>query len=173
MEEKKSKSLIQYIRIWHRDIGFFVFGLVVVYALSGILLMYRNTDFMQKQVTMEKQLKPGLAVEDLAKELRMREIKITKTEGEIVSFENGYYNQTSGAAVVTVKELMFPFNKLTDFHKAISLKATHWFNLVFGALLLFMAISSLWMFKPGSKTHKRGLILAGAGILFTVLILLF
>lgn len=161
------------MRIWHRDIGFFIFGLVVVYALSGILLMYRNTDFLQKQVTMEKQLKPGLAIEDLAKELRMRELKITKTEGETVFFENGSYNQTSGAAVVTIKQLMFPLNKLVDFHKAISLKATYWFNLVFGVLLLFMAISSLWMYKVGTKVYKRGMILVGAGILFTFLLLLF
>jgi hypothetical protein len=34
-----------------------------------------------------------------------------------------------------------------------------------------MAISSLWMFKAGTKTFKRGLILIGIGILFTVILL--
>lgn len=173
MEAKKSKSFNYYMRGLHRDIGYFTFGLIVIYALSGIALIYRNTDFLKHEVTVEKQLKPEMPIEDVGKELRIREFKVIKTEGEIVFFQNGSYNKTSGEAVFTSKEVIFPFNKFINFHKAISSKATHWFNLVFGTLVLFMAISSLWMFKPGTKTFRRGMILVGVGILFTVLLLLF
>jgi hypothetical protein len=38
---------------------------------------------------------------------------------------------------------------------------------------IFKAISSFWMFKAGTKTFKRGMILIGAGIVFTVILLLF
>ena len=173
MESKNSKAFNYYMRGLHRDIGYFTFGLMVIYALSGMALIYRNTDFLKHEVTVEKQLKPDMSIEDVGKELRIREIKVTKTEGEIVFFQTGSYNKTSGIAVFTSKEVIFPFNKFINFHKAISSKATHWFNLVFGALVLFMAVSSLWMFKPGTKTFRRAIILIASGIVFTAILLLF
>lgn len=173
MESKKSKSFNYYMRSLHRDIGFFAFGLVVIYILSGIVLIYRDTDLLKSEVTVERQLKPNMEIGDVGKELRMREVKVTKTEGDIITFQNGTYNKTSGTAVFTSKEVMFPFNKFINFHKAISGKATHWFNLVFGLVFLFLAISSLWMFKANTKTFQRGMILVGVGIVFTIVLLIF
>jgi hypothetical protein len=161
------------MRTLHRDIGFFAFGLVVIYILSGIVLIYRDTDFLKREVTVERQLKPNMEIGDVGKELRMREVKVTKTEGDVITFQNGTYNKTSGAAVFTSKEVMFPLNKFINFHKAISGKATHWFNLVFGFVFLFLAVSSLWMFKANTKTFRRGMILVGVGIVFTIVLLLF
>jgi len=173
MEKKASKSFNYYMRTLHRDIGFFAFGLIVIYILSGIVLIYRDTDFLKREVTVERQLKPNMEIGDVGKELRLREVKVTKTEGDIITFQNGTYNKTSGAAVFTSKEVMFPLNKFINFHKAISGKATHWFNLVFGVVFLFLAVSSLWMFKANTKTFRRGMILVGVGIVFTVVLLLF
>jgi len=173
MGKKASKSFNYYMRSLHRDIGFFAFGLVVIYVLSGIVLIYRDTEFLKREVTVERQLKPNMDIGDVGKELKLRDFKVTKTEGEVIFFQNGTYNKTSGAAVFTSKEVMFPLNKFINFHKAISGKATHWFNLVFGVVFLFLAVSSLWMFKANTKTFRRGMILVGAGILFTVVLLLF
>lgn len=161
------------MRSLHRDLGYLTFGLVIIYALSGIFLLYRNTEFLKKEVTVERQLKPDMQAEDLGRELRMREFKVTKTEGDIVYFQNGTYNKVSGMANYKSKDVMFPFNKFINFHKAISSNATHWFNLAFGAIFLFLAISSLWMFKVNTKTFKRGMILTGIGIVCSVLLLMF
>jgi hypothetical protein len=173
MEPKKSKSINYYMRSLHRDIGYVAFGLVVVYVLSGIALIYRNTDFLKREVTIERQLKPNLEVGDLGRELRMREVKVTKTEGDVITFQNGTYNKVTGATVYTSKDIIFPFNKFINFHKAISSNATHWFNLVFGFVFLFLAVSSLWMFKPNTRTFRRGMILVVVGIALTLGILLF
>lgn len=173
MESQKSKSFNYYMRTLHRDIGFFAFGLVVIYILSGIVLIYRDTDFLKREVTVERQLKPNMEIGDVGKELRMREVKVTKTEGDMITFQNGTYNKATGAAVFTSKEVMFPFNKFINFHKAISGKATHWFSLILGVVFLFLAVSSLWMFKVNTKAFRRGMILVGVGIVFTFVILLF
>lgn len=173
MELKKSKSINYYMRSLHRDVSYFAFGLVVIYVLSGISLIYRDTNFLKRDVTVERQLKPNLEIGEVGGELRMREVKVTKTEGDVITFQNGTYNKTTGATAFTVKEVMFPINKFINFHKAISSKATHWFNLVFGGVFLFLAISSLWMFKPNTKTFRRGMILVGVGIVFTIVLLLF
>lgn len=172
MEQKKSKSLNYYMRTLHRDIGFFTFGFVIIYALSGIVLIYRDTDFLKNEIVMERTLKPDMQIEDIGKELRLRDFKVTKTEGEIIYFQNGSYNKTSGVASFTSKDVIFPLNKFINFHKALSGQATHWFKLIFGVLFLFFAISSLWMFKPATKTFRRGMILASVGILFTIGLLL-
>ena len=45
MEQKEKKSIHYYMRGLHRDIGFFLIGLTLIYSISGVLLIYRDTDF--------------------------------------------------------------------------------------------------------------------------------
>jgi len=171
MEQKEKKSLNHYMRIIHRDIGFFIVGLVIIYSLSGIVLIYRDTDFLKHELKIEKKLSPGIAAADLGNALKLRDLKILKTEGELILFTNGSYNMSSGLAEYTTKELVFPLNKLTGLHKSASKNPVHWFNLLFGILMLLMAISSLWMFKRSSKLFKRALVVSGGGIIVTLLLL--
>ena len=104
--------------------------------------------------------------------LRIRDFKVTGTEGEIITFPGGTYNATTGLAVYTTKEIIAPFNEFINLHKAVSKNPSHWFNVLFGVVLLFMAISSFWMFKPQNKNFRRGLYLAGAGIVFVLILLM-
>ncbi len=168
---KNGKSAQQIMRSLHRDIGFFCLGFVILYALSGTLLIYRDTDFLKQEKQVVKNLKPGLAAEELGKELRMKELKITKTEGDVMFFKAGTYNSSTGVADYTVKELPKALSKLTELHKSPSGKSTHWATLLFGTLLLFLGISSMWMFKPKSSLFRRGLYLSAAGILVTIILL--
>lgn len=39
MEQNQRKPVSYYVRALHRDVGFFVVGLVVIDALSGIVLV--------------------------------------------------------------------------------------------------------------------------------------
>lgn len=56
-----------------------------------------------------------------------------------------------------------------DLHKANSNNGVHWFAVTYGIALGFLAISSFWMIKPGSKSYRRDVTLAGLGMLFVVL----
>jgi hypothetical protein len=173
MERKESKSMHRTMRALHRDAGFLVIGFVIIYALSGIILIYRDTNFMKKEVVMERKLPPNLPDEQLGMQVRMPGFKVEKTAGEWVYFSGGSYNRSTGMATMTMKQVRFPFNKLIELHKIMSSKGIHWFTVVFGTVLIFMAISSLWMFKPGTKLFGRGLLLAGIGIIITIILLLF
>jgi hypothetical protein len=172
METKEKKSVYFYIRYLHRNIGFFILGFVLIYAFSGITLIYRDSDFLKK----EKIVKVNLPVEtkpaDLGQALRIREFKILRTEGDLIYFQGGSFNTTTGEASITVKDLMFPFNKLTSLHKTPSKSPFHWFNLLFGIMLLLMALSSFWMFKPGSKVFRNGIILVVTGFVIALILLL-
>jgi len=172
MEQKKSKTLQQTMRSLHRDIGFFIIGLTIVFTLSGIVLVFRDTEFLKKESIQQRELKPGLGASQLGEMLRIRDFKIIKEEGDVISFQGGTYNKVTGNAEVTMKTLIFPFNKFTDLHKTMTKKTTHYFTITFAILLCFMAVSSFWMYKPNNKSFKRGIILAATGVISVILLLL-
>jgi hypothetical protein len=173
MENKEKKSVYYYMRLLHRYAGFFIFGFVILYGLSGITLIYRDTDFLKKEKIVSLKLAPGINQSELGSALRMREFKVEKTEGDIIYFKGGSYNTVTGSAEQTVKDLVFPFNKLTNLHKTPSKNALHWFTLTFGIVMLFLAISSLWMYKPGSVLFRKSMIFTAAGVIFAIVLLFF
>lgn len=169
MNEENKRPFSFYMRILHRDIGFFMIGMTIIFSLSGIMLIYRETDFLKEETQIEKTLQPGLNGDQLREKLQMKDFRIVKTEGDIVYFQNGTYNTTTGYATYNLKKVMFPFNKMTDLHKTSTKKMTHWAILCFGSLLFFMAISAFWMIPRESRFYKRSMILAGLGIIFALL----
>lgn len=98
MENKEKKSKTHYMRSLHRDIVFFVIGLIVIYSISGVVLIYRDTNFLKHDAVVEKKLSPDMDVSELGKVLRLRDFKVVKTNGQIVHFQNGTYNKKTGIA---------------------------------------------------------------------------
>jgi hypothetical protein len=173
MEIKEKKPLNQTIRILHRNIGFFILGFVLIYAFSGITLIYRDSDFMKHDRTIKVKLPVETKPDDLGAALKLREIKILKTDGGIIYFQGGSFNTATGEAMYTTRELVFPFNRLTTLHKTPSKNPFHWFTLIFGFMLLFMAISSFWMFNRKSRLFRKGIYTVLAGFAFAIILLLF
>jgi hypothetical protein len=173
MENIGGKSVNQIVRVLHRNVGFFILGFVLIYAFSGIVLIYRDSDFLKQEKTVRVSLPAETKPAELGQALRMREFRILKTEGDVIIFQGGSYNLTTGVAEYTVKELVFPLNKFTSLHKTASKNPFHWFTLIFGILLLFMAISSFWMFSTSSKLFRNGIYKVLAGFIFAVLLILF
>lgn len=52
------------MRVYHRYLGFFLAGIMAVYALSGIILIFRETPLLKREVHQVKTLKPLLTGED-------------------------------------------------------------------------------------------------------------
>jgi hypothetical protein len=173
METKERKSINHYMRVWHRYAGFFILGFALLYALSGITLIFRDTDFLKEEKKITLNLAPGIDPSELGRNLRMREFKAEKTEGDVIYFKGGFYNKATGAAEQTVKELISPFNKMTELHTSPSGKPLHWFTFTFAIVLLFLTVSSLWMFKSTSKVFRQGIIVVIAGIVFAGILVFF
>ena len=173
MENTEKRSFAHYMRIWHRYAGFFIAGLVIVYGLSGITLIFRDTDFLKKEKKITLNLATGINPSELGSTLRMRDFKVERLEGDIIYFKGGSYNSATGAAEQTINELIFPLNKLTNLHKTPSKNIMHWFTLAFGIVMLFLAVSSIFMFKSGSKVFRKGLLTVAAGVVFVLILLMF
>ena len=56
----KIKDTKTFMRITHRYLGYFLAGIMAVYAVSGVLLVYRDTDFLKKEKSYEKKFEPNL-----------------------------------------------------------------------------------------------------------------
>lgn len=164
------RPFCHYIRSLHRDIGFFLIGITILFCLSGILLIYRDTDFLKVEKTIEKEIPKQSDPSEIGRMLHIREFEVLRTEGEIVYFTNGTYNSGTGVVKYTAKVLPAFFEKINQMHTASSGKVSHWFSLVFGVCLMFLAITSFWMFKPASKRFRRGVVFAGIGLLFAVIL---
>ena len=167
---KKSSGL--YMRIIHRYLGFFLAGIMAVYALSGVVLIFRDTDFLKQDKQVDKVIDAGMAPSELGKVLRIKELEVTRQEGNVLYFEQGTYNQATGEAEYTTKGLPLVLDKMTKLHKANTGHPLFWLNIFFGLALLFFVVSAFWMFRPATSVFRKGLYFALGGIVLTLVLLL-
>lgn len=170
MTENK-KPLSATMRILHRYIGFFLAGIMAVYAISGIVLIFRETSFLKQEKRVEKTIAVNADPAELGKMLGVKNIKVLKTVGDTTYFEGGAYSHATGKASYTSRQLPYVLDKLTRLHKASTKQPLFWLNIFFGVSLLFFVVSSFWMFKPKTEIFKKGIYYTIAGIILTLILL--
>ena len=167
----KTKQSNIYMRIVHRYLGFFLAGIMAVYALSGITLIFRDTDFLKSEQTIEKSLSPDVNLKKLGNALKIRDLKIEKEENGIAYFKQGTFNTLTGEAKYKVNKLPTVLDKMTRLHKANSGQPLFFLNVFFGLSLLFFVISSFWMFLPKTTIFKKGLYFTAGGIVLALILI--
>ena len=146
-------------REFHRYLGFFLAGIMAVYAISGIVLTFRNTDFLKKEFQVTKNIASGLTADNLGSALNMRFFKVDKTEGEIIYFGNGTYNSLTGEVNYIEKRQPWLIEKMNKLHKMHQGNPLFWLGVFFGVALLFFSVSAFFMFRPSAPILKKGCIL--------------
>ncbi|PQA95956.1 hypothetical protein B0A69_04280 [Chryseobacterium shigense] len=167
----KIKDTRTFMRITHRYLGYFLAGIMAIYALSGVLLVYRDTDFLKKEKKYDKTIAAHLSEKELGKELKIKGLEVEKTEGNILHFKRGTYDAASGKAQYSKMELPFVLDKMVKLHKSQSKETLSPLNTFFGISLFFFVISSFWMFNPKTKAFKRGIKFTIAGLIISVILL--
>ncbi|MDZ7936401.1 MAG: hypothetical protein U5M51_15855 [Emticicia sp.] len=166
----KPSQLNQNMRIYHRYLGFFLAGIMAVYSISGVLMVFRNTDFLKNVVKIEKTIEPNLEAKQLSPILKMK-VNVEKQENGVIFFRGGQYNSRTGEVKAEKKELPFILGKMEHLHKATTNDPLFYLNLFFGVSLFFFVVSSFWMFLPGTKIFKKGLYFTIGGIILTLIML--
>ena len=159
------------MRIYHRYLGYFLAGIMAVYATSGVVMIFRDTDVFKVEKIVEKQLNANLSPKELGAAIRIRDLKVESENGDQLSFGQGTYNKTTGVVIYTVKSLPTVMEKLTQLHKASTSQPLYYLNIFFGVSLLFFVVSSFWMFLPKTSIFKKGLYFTLAGIILTIILL--
>jgi len=154
------------LRILHRDLGYFIVGMTVVYALSGIFLNHRhdfNPDYKIYFTEFQTDINSAENVDEQAvkKALTNQEMDVVykkhyiNNQGMIKVFiENGeaIINPETGEASMSYlqrRPIIFEMNKL---HKASVGTLWKWVSDAMAVILLFVAVSGLFLLKG-----KRGL----------------
>ena len=160
-------------RKYHRWLGFFLAGIMGVYAVSGILLIFRPTDILKYEQTQTRQYEANLSGVELLPLLKMRGSKVTSENADKVVLNYGEYDKDTGLAVITKKDYPIVLSKMVKLHKATNNSPLFWLNISFGLGLLFFVISAFLMFIPKLPMYKNGLKIAGIGAVVTVLPVIF
>jgi len=168
----KIKDTRSFMRITHRYLGYFMAGIMTIYALSGMLLIYRDTNFLKKEKLYDKVIAKNLSEKELEKELKIKNLKVKSTENNIIHFKEGTYNISTGQAKYAKMELPIVLDKMTKLHKAKSEDTLSPLNAFFGLCLFFFVLSGFWMFNPKTKAFKRGIKFAVAGLVASIILLL-
>jgi hypothetical protein len=171
----------------HRDLGYFYVGLIISFAISGILMNHRDSWHADKYTTEIKAIKINLPkeneitdefAENLGKSLgledKMRRQNIKKGNLKI-SFENHDIEidlkTGKGELVSFIKTPII--SQMMKLHKNTS----NWwiyYGDIFGISLIIIAFTGMIMIPSGKLSFKRrGWKLAIAGLIFPLLILLF
>jgi len=159
------------MRVAHRYLGFLLAGIMAIYALSGIVLIYRDVDTFKVDRIFEKQVEKNLSAKVLGKKIRIKKLSFTDTTTQVYTFKSGTYNPQSGKVIYTKKQLPYILNKMTKLHKADTNDPLYWLNIFFGSSLLFFVISAFWMFLPKTKNFKSGILTALIGSALTLILL--
>ena len=150
-----NRNLSNKVRIIHRYQGFFLAGIMFVYALSGITLIFRDTDYFKKEV---------LVNETIAKNLV--EAPAIKNATDII------YNPVNGSLSYKLMQPPVILNALQKMHKAKSSAPLFFLNIFFGLALMFFVLSAYWMFLPQTDIFKKAIYYTIAGIVLTFIMIL-
>jgi hypothetical protein len=159
------------MRIYHRYLGYFLAGIMAVYAISGFIMIFRNTDFLKRDTQVDKTLKTNMTADELGKELRIKDFKVSEVQGDVIRFQTGSYNKLTGEANYTTKAWPKFIEKITHLHKASTKDPLFYLNIFFAISLLFFVVSAFWMFLPKTTIFKKGLYFTLAGVILTIILL--
>ncbi len=161
------------MRIYHRYLGFFLAGIMAIYSISGIIMIFRETDFLKKENHKVLTVAVNLKNEEIGPAIKIKNLKVKSDTLGVVTFEQGTYTRATGVADFKVKELPSFLNKITKLHKATHKDPLYYLNIFFGLSLFFFVMSSFWMFTPGSTIFKKGMYFTLAGIVLALVMLFF
>lgn len=175
------------LRILHRDLGYFIVGMTFVYVLSGIYLNHRhdfNPDYkiFYEEIIAENIPSGEYSTQDVKQILMQFNFKAqyrkhySTSQGNIKVFiENGeaVIDPVTGKASLTYlrrRPLVFEMNLL---HRASIGSTWKWVSDAMAAILLFVAVSGLFLLNGKRSLTSWGWMWLTAGLLLPLVFILF
>lgn len=173
-----SKKIRKWLRIIHRDLGYFVVGITLVYAVSGILLNHKKNDedpayrIVSGGNTIDKNLSVAM-FKDFWKK-NHTDIRLNKVVSEKDNFKLflagglGDYSPHTGDYHYEI----YQKRPMVSFINKLHLNQKHswtFFGDVFAVSLIFLAVSGLFIVAGKNSFKKRGVWFMLGGIVIVIL----
>ncbi len=174
-------------RAIHRDLGYFFFGMCIIYGLSGIALNHRhqwNPNYIITQKTF--QLKPpgeeitenqDMALHFLEQMGREDEFKTTLRSGDnlriFIKDGTATVNMYTGEGDLETIRPRPVFREVNFLHYNTPRKLWTWFSDLYAAGLIILAFTGLFILKGKNGITGRGAWLTTAGIIIPLVLLFY
>ena len=178
MKWLNKKNIRKWFRLIHRDLGYFVVGITLVYAISGIILNHKEPreDPAYKTITVNEQLKFNLTISEFNEAFltNFPNYKINKIIPEDNRYQLylqggvGHYDFVSGQLFFEIykkKPLIYFLNKLHYNQKNYWTTPADFFALA----LIFLALSGMIMVRGKKGIAGRGLWYVLSGVALVIL----
>ncbi len=179
---KWSTKLNKWLRILHRDLGYLLVGITIIYGVSGYLLNHmdgKDPAFETTEVTIQlpRQLEQEALHSMLSANNNLPEVKrilVGNDEFSRVMFNGGIgvYNSQTGEFSYELhrkKPIIYAINKL-HYNKV------HGWTImgdIFAFSLIFLAISGMVLVKGKNGFKRRGVWLVAVGLIIPILYIVF
>jgi len=174
-------------KAFHRDIGYFFVGMIIIYGISGIALNHIK-DWNPNWIitTNEFQVSAPIEREEVNKEYIN---KMLTTVNENRNYKNHYFpnpttlkiflndgsitvNMIDGNSVIETIKRRKVFYEMNFLHYNPG-AAWMWFSDIFCVALIFLGISGLFILKGKKGLKWRGTIIMTIGLLIPILFLIY
>lgn len=185
---KLSNKFYKINRALHRDLGYLFVGLTLIYGISGIAVVLRHYDInvSYSETVIEQQLDKNLNkkqlkaywtehVNDLPKLSRVYPPDEEDKDKDFrirVKAGRGRYNPETGDLKITTYKARKFFKFVNDIHYNVGGRFT-WMGILYGAILVFFAISGAIMVKGKNGFMKRGIWFVLAGLAVPIILYFF
>jgi uncharacterized protein len=174
-------------KILHRDIGYFFFGMTIIYAVSGIALNHRHQWNPNYIITREEFIAgPGISPQQIDKEFALEILEELNIDYEykthLVAGDNfrifvrdGSVNidLAMGTGSYEIIRKRPVFNQINFLHYNTPRKLWTWFSDIYAGALVILAITGLFVLRGRNGITGRGAWLTGLGIIIPLLFLYF
>ncbi len=174
-------------RAVHRDLGYFFFGMTIIYAISGVALNHRhewnpNYIIQQEEFTTNVPEKPGevdetfvIALLEVLEEEQNYKTHLVAGNRLRIFIEGGSVEvnlETGMAKMETIRKRPV-FNQLNFLHYNTPGKLWTWFADAYAAGLFLLAVTGLFILRGRNGITGRGAWLTAAGIIIPLTFLFF
>jgi uncharacterized protein len=179
-------NLYRLNRILHRDIGYFFFGMTIIYAVSGIALNHRNhwnSNYIIRQevisvvvpdsnVVKDKAYATGI-IEQISGDLKYK-THLASGNNMKVFVDGGSVsvNLSTGEGQIETLKKRPIFNEFNFLHYNKPAKLWTWFSDIYCVGLLILATGGLFIIKGKNGIKGRGAWMTAIGIIIPLILFL-
>jgi hypothetical protein len=177
----------KWLRILHRDFGYFIVGITIIYALSGILLNHRN-DFnpdykvLYRDVEVQLPTGPPFSENELKPVIELiddfvvyKSAYITRNGNLRIFINNGelLINPDTGKGQMEYLRKRAVFFEMNMLHRVATHSSWKWLSDAFMVILIFVTLSGIFILKGKNGFQKRGVWLILAGTIIPLVYMIF